>query len=71
MNKLPPFSDFIKQLDFNTFSYDLNSFASKRLKEPSDSFTQEQYDFMTATCSALSLALLQAYHQWIAEQLEL
>ena len=68
--KLPAFANFIQSIDFEKFSYDLAEMASKELKEPSNLFTADQYRFLTNTVATMSLALLQQYHQWIAERLD-
>lgn len=64
---MPPFSDFIKSVDLDKLSYDLDIHASPMLKDKTDLFTQEQYEFLTATLAAMSLALLRQYHQWLSE----
>lgn len=66
---LPPFSAFIEQFDLTKFSYDLKEFAPQDLKKQSSLFSQEQYQFLCETASAMSIALLQQYHQWLAEQI--
>lgn len=67
---LPPFLEFVNSVDLSKLSYDLESIASIDLKKSSNLFTQEQYQFLTETMAAMSLSLLQQYHQWLAEQLD-
>lgn len=67
---LPPFSDFIQNIDMNKFSYDLAMNATEALKRPSDVFTQEQYLFFCETVSSMIITYLAQYHQWISEQLD-
>lgn len=68
--KIPPFADFVQSFDFEKLNYDLDAMSEKELKKPTDLFTTEQYRFLTSTVAAMSLALLQQYHQWLAEQLD-
>lgn len=65
--KMPPFSDFIKSVDLDKLSYDLELHASSVLKDETNLFTQEQYEFLTATFATMSLTLLRQYHQWLSE----
>lgn len=67
--EIPPFSDFVRSVDFNKLSYDLESIAPAELKESSSLFTEAQYSFISNTVAAMSLSLLQQYHQWLAEQI--
>lgn len=68
--KIPPFADFKQRIDFEKLGYDLAAMATKELKEPSNLFNAEQYRFLTSTVATMSLALLQQYHQRLAEQLD-
>lgn len=67
--KLPPFSDFKNGFDHEKFAYDLKSSAGPMLFDSSDLFTQEQYTFLTQTVAAMSLTLLQQYHEWLNQQI--
>ena len=69
--KLPPFSEFAKSFDFEKMGYDMQHVSPPALKNSSSLFTQKQYDFMCQTMAAMNFAMLQQYHQWLAEQLEL
>lgn len=69
MYRLPPFSDFLSQLNVDSFSYDIAQFAPEDLKDSSDLFTEEQYAFLMKSYSAMALALLQSYHLWLRETL--
>lgn len=69
--EIPPFDEFVKQINFSSLSYDLTRFAGDDLKHSSDLFTQDQYDFLTQSYAAMSLALLQGYHEWLSEKLQL
>ena len=42
---LPPFQEFLEYLKTNeaAIAYDLARFSSKRIKEPNELFSQEQY----------------------------
>lgn len=52
------------------YVYDLAACAAPELKELSQDFTQAQYTLICQTVAAHSLALLQQYHQWLAERLQ-
>lgn len=67
--KIPPFVAFKQSLDIDKFTYDLTAMASQELKGPSEFFTADQYRVLTNTVATMSLALLQQYHQWLAEQI--
>ncbi len=69
--KLPPFSEFAKSFNFEKMGYDIQCFSPPALKNSSSLFTQEQYTFMCETMMTMNLAMLQQYHQWLAEQLAL
>lgn len=69
MNKLPSFQDFVSQFNFNSFMYDLGKASPDSIKHPSDLFTQEQYEFLMSSCSAMTIAFLRRYHEWLSEQL--
>ncbi len=69
--KIPPFEEFVEQFNFSSFSYDLARISGDDLKHSSDLFTQDQYDFLTQSYAAMSLALLQGYHEWLSEKLQL
>lgn len=66
---LPPFSKFIEEFDHDKFAYDLKQIASSDLSQSNNLFSQQQYDFLCKTSSTMAIALLQQYHQWLAEQL--
>lgn len=68
--KIPSFDEFVKQVNFSALSYDLARFAGDDLKHSSDLFTQDQYNFLTQSYAAMSLALLQSYHEWLFETLQ-
>lgn len=68
--KLPPFEDFKKQINFDTLAYDVQRFSCGAFNSPSDLFTQEQFSFLTLACASMSSALLQSYHEWLAETLQ-
>ena len=63
------FSEFVKQFNWNSFSYDLEKYSPDALKQSSDLFTQDQYSFLMQSCSTMFLAILRSYHEWLAEQL--
>lgn len=69
--KLPPFSEFSKSVDFEKMGYDMQRFSPQALRNSSSLFTQDQYTFMCQTMATMNQAMLQQYHQWLAEQLEL
>jgi hypothetical protein len=69
MYRLPPFSEFLSQLNVDSFSYDIAQFAPEDLKDSSDLFAEEQYAFLMKSYSAMALALLQSYHLWLRETL--
>lgn len=64
---IPPFSDFLESFNPEKLSYDLELHASSVLKDETNLFTQEQYEFLTATFATMSLTLLRQYHQWLSE----
>ena len=70
MYSLPPFADFLSQINMDSFSYDVARFATEDLKKSSDLFTEEQYAFLMKSYNAMALALLQSYHSWLNEQLQ-
>ena len=67
--KLPPFSDFQENVNFDELGYDIEQFAPNSLKNPNPLFTQEQYLFLCQTMATMNIAMLQQYHSWLAEQL--
>lgn len=67
---LPPFSDFMKDIDLNKFSYDLAMNATATLKSSSNVLTQEQYSFLCETISSMMITYLAQYHQWLSAQLD-
>ena len=69
MNKLPSFQDFISQFNLDSFIFDLGKASPDFLKHSSNLFTQEQYKFLMSSYSALAIALLRRYHEWLSEQL--
>lgn len=62
------FSDFQKSLNFDKLNYDMSKIADESLLQPSDLFTQEQYDFLTKTTAVMLLGLLRQYHEWLNEK---
>lgn len=69
--KLPPFSEFAKSFNLEKMRYDMQYVSSPDLKDSSSLFTQKQYNFMCQTMATMNFAMLQQYHQWLAEQIEL
>ena len=65
----PAFSEFSKTVDLEKLGYDIERLSPPALKNPSSLFTQKQYTFMSQTIATMNLAILQQYHQWLAEQL--
>lgn len=66
--KLPPFSNFSENVNFEKLGYDIERMSPPSLKKPSSLFTQEQYSFICQTMATMNLAILQQYHQWLSEQ---
>ncbi len=66
---LPSFEEYRKQFNFDKLSYDLQRYAPEMLKQSSDLFSQDQWDFLMASLVSVNLALLQNYHEWLAEML--
>lgn len=70
-NKLPSFQDFLEYSAANVKSagYDLRRLSPKRLKEPGNPFSQEEYTILTQTCMTIALTHLCQYHCWLCEQI--
>lgn len=67
--KMPSFDEFLDSLDMQKVMYDIKAKLSPTYKDPS--FTEDQNLFIFEMITAISAALLQQYHQWLAEQLSL
>lgn len=65
---LPTFTEFSENLDFEKLEYDMERLSPPELKKPSSLFSEEQYAFICQTIVTMNLAMLQQYHQWLAEQ---
>lgn len=70
--RLPPFSDFLKDMDMNKLHYDMAYFLD--LSGGSSSldgrFTKEQYNLIVQTTTTSLFAYLQRYHEWLSEELQ-
>ena len=62
--QLPPFEEFIKNIDFDKLSYDMERYS------PDILFTKEQFIYMNTAFSVSIRVFLAQYHQWLSEMLQ-
>ena len=68
--QLPPFEEFIKNIDFDKLSYDMERYSPDILKHSTDLFTKEQFIYMNTAFSVSIRVFLAQYHQWLSEMLQ-
>lgn len=61
------FSDFLDQMDFDSFFYDCNRFGISAESQLSP-FTKEQSAYISKLVVGTSFAILQAYHDWCSKE---
>lgn len=67
--KLPSFNEFVSNINVDEMNYDMERFATQRIKYGTAPFTHEQYLLLSETIFTTQLSILAQYHQWLSEQL--
>lgn len=67
--KIPSFAEFKKSANMDAMAYDFEQMIRGIAEKSGEVFTNEQLAIVTHCCLAASCALLQSYHEWLAETL--
>lgn len=68
--KLPPFAEFTAELDNDKLRYDIYARTDLTPEEVNEAFNSSAWSVMCRLIAGSTSALLQQYHQWLAEKLE-